>query len=55
MPIQLTLPTGLLDAEARSTLQRNLAPTLLKWEGAAGRVVRFAELAKLAAAERTDA
>lgn len=32
--IQLTLPRGVLSADARRPLQRALAATLLKWEGA---------------------
>ncbi|MGK8520826.1 tautomerase family protein [Nocardia asteroides] len=32
--IQLTLPAGVLVAEARAALRRKLASTLLKWEGA---------------------
>lgn len=32
--IQLTLPDGVLSAEARRDLQKTLAATLLKWEGA---------------------
>lgn len=32
--IQLTLPAGVLAAETRRTLQKTLAATLLKWEGA---------------------
>jgi phenylpyruvate tautomerase PptA (4-oxalocrotonate tautomerase family) len=31
--IQLTLPAGVLSADARRDLQRTLASTLLKWEG----------------------
>ncbi|MCP2289912.1 4-oxalocrotonate tautomerase family protein [Nocardia amikacinitolerans] len=32
--IQLTLPAGVLAAETRRTLQKTLAATLLRWEGA---------------------
>ena len=32
--IQLTLPAGVLTAATRQTLQKTLAATLLKWEGA---------------------
>ncbi|WP_433682904.1 tautomerase family protein [Nocardia sp. CA-119907] len=32
--IQLTLPAGVLSADARSALQKTLATTLLTWEGA---------------------
>jgi hypothetical protein len=32
--IQLTVPSGALTAEGRATLQRELARTLLTWEGA---------------------
>lgn len=32
--IQLTVPTGVIDRAARRNLQRTLAATLLKWEGA---------------------
>ncbi|TQM31022.1 tautomerase family protein [Nocardia bhagyanarayanae] len=32
--IQLTLPAGVLAAETRGKLQKTLAATLLKWEGA---------------------
>ncbi|MEV0343414.1 tautomerase family protein [Nocardia sp. NPDC050713] len=32
--IQLTLPAGVLAAETHRTLQKTLAATLLKWEGA---------------------
>ncbi|MBH0780819.1 tautomerase family protein [Nocardia bovistercoris] len=35
MPIiQLTLPAGILTAEARGTLRKTLAATLMHWEGA---------------------
>lgn len=32
--IKLTVPVGVLDAEARASVQRALAQTLLRWEGA---------------------
>ncbi|MGW2261559.1 hypothetical protein ACWCXE_27715 [Streptomyces sp. NPDC001780] len=63
--IRSTVPTGALTDQGRTTVQRDLATVLPRWEGApdtgflrwsaGGSVVRYADLVALAKGERADA